>query len=108
MGFFCLICAVGGMVLLIAGGATASKGFPAIVGVGIGLFIFGIISVSVGCCLIQQRRTNLMRQAVALESAKYSQTSPTPCSWRLHVIRVYRGRQGSSIVYRVSIFSLLE
>jgi hypothetical protein len=94
--------------LFIAGGATASKGFPAIVGVGLGLFIFGIITLSVGCCLIQQRRANLMRQAIALESAKYSQRSPTPCSWRLHVTRIYRGRQGTRLIYRVSIFSLLE
>jgi hypothetical protein len=94
-----VLCYIGGIVLFAAGGITASgkSGFPPLVGVGIGLFILGVLLLSVGCVLVQVRRTNKMRAAIAEESRKYATRLPTPCSWRLHEItNQYEGRNDSS------------
>lgn len=99
------------MVLFIVGGATAAssatRGFPVLVGVGIGAFLLGMLVLAIGCPIIQSRRAIRMRQVVAIESMKYSARLPTPCSWRLYVSGTrfggYGNRRRNQVFYRVSI-----
>lgn len=103
------LCILGGMGLFIAGGITTvtsrTYGFPILVGVGLGVFLFGMIILTVGCCAIQFRRSAKLQQAIANESKKYTSRSPTPCSWRLNSTAFYSGGYGNRrtrVVSRVS------
>jgi hypothetical protein len=103
------------MILFVAGGITAASsrtyGFPVLVGVGFGIFFLGMMVMSIGCCIIQMRRTVRMQQAIANESMKYSTRSSTPCSWRLASTRIavgrYRNRR-AAVIHRVSFILLNE
>jgi hypothetical protein len=102
------MCILGGFILFIVGGITAQSlsthGFPVLIGVGFGIFFFGMIFQAFGCIILQSRRITRLRQAIANESMKYSMRSP-PCSWRLLSSRFitggYRYRR-TNINYRVS------
>ena len=99
---------LGGIALFIAGGLTVATlhvhGFPPLIGAGIGLLFIGIFFLTFGQIIVQSRRANRMRKAIAEESAKYSMRSPTPCSWRLHSTRVWTGGRNrrAAVIYRVS------
>ena len=75
------------IVLVIVGTVMARasesyRSFPWIGG-STGLFVlFGIIS-GVGGAVLDYYGFRKMRKAVARESAKYSQATPIPCSWRI-------------------------
>jgi hypothetical protein len=109
VGLIAALLIIGGIVLFIAAGVTNASshtsGFPPLVAVGLVLLFCGIIFIIFAQIIVQSRRTDRMRKAVAHESAKYSIRSPTPCSWRLHSTRIsvggYRNRR-SAIIYRVS------
>lgn len=81
------LCIVGGFILFVVGGATAvnsgSTGFPPLVGVGFGLVGCGMLVCICGCAILQTDRNRRVQEAIAAESLKYSNRSPTPCSWRL-------------------------
>ena len=62
--------------------------FPPLIGIGIGLFIFGLLFASIGCCIIQYQRKTQIQQIITEESMKYTLRSPIPCSWRLETNRV--------------------
>ncbi|CAF1373109.1 unnamed protein product [Adineta steineri] len=87
-----------GIILFIVGGVTAAnnvrRGFPALVGVGMGIIMSGMIFCFIACCTLQLRRAETMRQAIAEESRKYSSRSPIPCSWRLDIPTNYGGYYG--------------
>lgn len=88
-------------------GATTHSSEPTILfAVGAGAIGFGPIFFLIGSIFIQCRRRIKMRQAIAKESEKYSTRSPTACSWRLNVTRIYtgiyRGRRRSVLIYHVS------
>jgi len=114
-GLIFIVCIVGGMILFIGGGLTAGRyrtyGFPVLIIIGFGLFVLGMFFLSCGCYFVQSRRISRIRHAVANESMKYSTRSPTPCSWRLDVSRVWYGgygfgyRQRTRFLCRVSIYS---
>ncbi|CAF1539294.1 unnamed protein product [Rotaria sordida] len=107
VGLIAILSLSGGMVLFIVGGVTRRKsrstGFPILVGIGLGIFGFGMLVLTIGFCIVQLRATARLRQAVANESMKYSTRSP-PCSWRLHVYRTwgggYGGRRNTRLIYR--------
>jgi hypothetical protein len=108
VGLISALLIIGGIALFIAGGLTNGSshagGFPPLVGGGLALLFGGIIFLIFGQFIVQSRRTNQMRQAIAHESAKYSMRSPTPCSWRLHSSRIWAGgyrNRRSAIIYRV-------
>ncbi|CAF1408593.1 unnamed protein product [Adineta steineri] len=86
------------MILFITGGVTAVNnvqlGFPALLGVAIGITMFGTIFCIIAGCTLQLRRAETMRQAIAEESRKYSSRSPIPCSWRLDIPTSYGGYYG--------------
>ncbi|CAM4984698.1 unnamed protein product, partial [Rotaria socialis] len=92
------------ITLCIAGGALL-HGTIALIVVGFMLLGLSLFSLLIGCQVVQSRRVNRMRQAVAEESKKYSMRSLTPCSWRLNVNRWWsRGRGGGQhISYRLVI-----
>ncbi len=104
---------IGGIIFFIVGGVTTTNsrgyGFPALVGVGIGVTVFGSLFFSIGCCIIQFRRATRIRQAIAEESMKYSSRSPIPCSWRLETTRQYFGgyanHYNSQLINRVSVIT---
>lgn len=83
---------LGGMALFIAGGATASAstGFPVLIGVGLGVFFCGMIIMVIGCIVNQSQYVTRLRKAIAIESAKYS-TRSKPCSWRMQTHRYVSG-----------------
>ena len=89
------LCIIGGIVLFIVGGVTASGtakyGFPVSVGVGMGVFGFGMHFLIVSLCISAAINSGRLQKAVARESEKYSSRSPTPCSWRVHTTRVMAG-----------------
>jgi uncharacterized membrane protein len=98
-GLVCILivalCILAGMGLCIAGGITAALSgkfqFPVMLGVGIGLFAFGMIFCIVSLCIISAVNSGKLQKAVAQESEKYSSRSPTPCSWRIHTTRTVVG-----------------
>ncbi|CAF4319547.1 unnamed protein product [Rotaria sp. Silwood2] len=111
IGLIAILCLVSGMILFIIGGITRvasySTGFPITVGIGFGLFGFGMLILSIGCCIIQSKMTARMHQAVANESMKYSTRSP-PCSWRLHAYSTWNGRYGHYGRRRLAYRLLIE
>lgn len=62
--------------------------FSPLIGIGIGLFIFGLLFAFIGCCMIQYQRKAQIQQVITEESMKYTLRSPIPCSWRLETNRV--------------------
>ncbi|UJR20351.1 hypothetical protein I4U23_023482 [Adineta vaga] len=105
-----IVCILAGMGLFIGGGLSAvssgKTGFPALIGVGMGIFVLGMIILIVGACILQARVSKRMRESVAAESAKYSARSPTPCSWRLDVTRSVAGygrNRRSILIYHLII-----
>ena len=109
VAFLTAIFIIGGIALFIAGGITAatsySRGFPILIGIGLGVLLLGMVVMMVGCCVIQSRLSSRLQQAIAAESAKYSTRSPTPCSWRLHTSRYAAGGYNNRrvvILYHVS------
>ncbi|CAF1240337.1 unnamed protein product [Rotaria sordida] len=110
VGLIAILSLSSGMVLFILGGVTRIEshlaGFPILVGIGLGIFGFGMLVLSIGCCVVQLQTTTRLQQAVANESMKYSTRSP-PCSWRLHVYRTrgggYRRRRNTRLIYRLVI-----
>jgi uncharacterized membrane protein len=93
---FCLSFIVG-IILFIVGGVVAAYSSTykySLISFGIALTTIGSIFFSVACCFIQSRRTTKIRRAIAEESMKYSSRSPTPCSWRLDIIRNWAGGYG--------------
>ncbi|CAF1097468.1 unnamed protein product [Adineta steineri] len=112
LGLICIICTVGGMILFISGSLTASKlgshGFPILLGIGLGVFVLGMLTLSCGCFIVQTRRMTRMRQAVANESIKYSTRTPTPCSWRLDATRAWAGGYGRGQRIRLVYHLIIE
>ncbi|CAF1337953.1 unnamed protein product [Rotaria sordida] len=110
-GILSALCMIGGMVFFIVGAVTLknfrSYSFPVLFDVGMGVFILGTITMSVGCCIIQIRRSTRIREAISKESMKYSTRSPTPCSWRLNIERIYRSayhnRRNATLLYQLAI-----
>ena len=45
--------------------------------------------MGIGCAVLLCLRVGKMREAVARETAKYSQATPIPCSWRVKEQRSY-------------------
>ncbi|CAF0864973.1 unnamed protein product [Adineta steineri] len=95
-----------GLILFIVGGVTAAnssgrRGFPVLIGVAIGITIFGMIFCSIAFRILISRRRDRMRQAVAEESRKYSSRSPIPCSWRLDTKTTYAGYYGKQHQFRI-------
>jgi hypothetical protein len=111
LGAIFLLSIIGGTILFIVGGVTqinsSRYGFPAFYAAGVALTTFGSIFIGIGCCIVQFRRVNRMRQAVVEESRKYSSRSPTPCSWRLDTSTTYTGyyrnQHGQNLAYHVRI-----
>ena len=109
-GLITALCIIGGMVLFIAGGMTAAmsrkSGFPVLVGIGVGLFLAGMIFFVVAFFNIHSKRSVQLHRAIAQESAKYSNRSPIPCSWRLNVTRIFTGgfhrQRHARLIYHVS------
>ncbi|CAF1018804.1 unnamed protein product [Adineta ricciae] len=103
-----IVCLLGGMGSVIGGvlsvASSRSTSFFALIGVGAGLFFFGMVFFTVVSCIIQVRVTKRMRAAVAAESAKYS-TRSTPCSWRIDttvtVVGYGRNRRARTIYHLV-------
>lgn len=81
------LCIVVGIICIVAGGITVSDPdrfrFPPLIGVGMAIFLLGILSFSIGCSIIQSRLLLRVRRAIAEESVKYSSRTLKPCSWRL-------------------------
>ncbi|CAF0887356.1 unnamed protein product [Rotaria sordida] len=110
-GILTALCIIGGIVLFIVGAVTLKNSrsytFPVLFGIGMGVFILGMIIMSVGCCIIQIRRSTRIREAISKESMKYSTRSPTPCSWRLNVERInhsaYHNRRHATLLYQLAI-----
>ena len=103
-----------GFIFFIGGGATVgiagSTKYLFLVGVGFGLFLTGMITFAVGCCVIQSKMVTRLQQAIAQESAKYSQRSPKPCSWRLDTTRTtagYHDNRRTYVSYHVSSYRRL-
>lgn len=86
-GAFIGIFLIGGFILFIVGGFTATtsftSSFPIPVAVGFSSFALGVLGCACGCFIIHVNYSRRMQQAIANESIKYSKRSPTPCSWRL-------------------------
>ena len=93
------LCIMAGMGLCVAGGITAGVSgkfqFPVMLGVGIGLFAFGMLFCIVSLCIISAANSGKLQKAVAHESEKYSNRSSTPCSWRLHTTRTVVGTRNN-------------
>ena len=94
-GLILLVTFIAGVALFIAGGVRAatsgSFGFPVLVGVGMGVILFGMIVSVVVCCIVQVKAANKLQEAIAQESAKYSSRSSKPCSWRLNTTTTTSG-----------------
>jgi hypothetical protein len=110
-GLIFIFCMVGGITLFIVGGIlnlhNHSSGLSVLIAVGIGLCVLGVLFICIACCGIRSQRRIRMQQAIANESMKYSTRSPTPCSWRLNVSRMWAGGYGRhgriASLYQVSI-----
>lgn len=89
------ICLLIGIILMLAGGVVFMffilPIIPVLIAVACSTFVFGMIFVVFGCCLIQADLSDQMQQAIARESTKYSTRTPTPCSWRLNLRRIHAG-----------------
>jgi hypothetical protein len=94
-GVITALCGFGGMVLLVVGSTTAVKfrksGFPVLVGVAIGVFLFDMVFFIVAFFKIHSKRSVQLQRAIAQESTKYSNRAPIPCSWRSNVTRIFNG-----------------
>ncbi|UJR24610.1 hypothetical protein I4U23_005985 [Adineta vaga] len=100
IGILFLLMMIVGIILFIAGGVTAGRyyqyRFPVMIIIGITLVSFGSIFFAMGCCFVQLRRVNKIRQAISEESQKYSSRSPIPCSWRFDSSTTYVGYYGNA------------
>ena len=101
--------------LFIVGGVTVvstrGSSFIIYIGVGTGLFLFGMIFCVVSLCVVQLKAQPRLHKAIAEESARYSSHSPTPCSWRLFSTREYTNayhndHQGTRMVQHVRVLSM--
>ena len=91
-GLILLVTTIAGMALFISGGVrSATSGFPALVGVGIGVTLLGMIVSVVVFCIVRVKAANKLQEAIAQESAKYSSRLPKPCSWRLNTTTTTSG-----------------
>lgn len=96
-----------GTICFVVGGLMAVKSrliFYALLSTGVFLSTFGSIFFSIGIYLVNSKRMKRLRETIAEESMKYSMRSPTPCSWRLDVLRTWGGAYGSynnRFVYQV-------
>ena len=82
-------CCTGGFVLCIAGGVTSvQSGSSPLLGVEFGLFIFGDLIAICGCRFIRSNKESQIRDAIAIESRKYSQRTPIPCSMAIKFVMV--------------------
>ena len=97
------ICLLIGIILLIAGAIVfilfILPIIPVLIALACCIFVFGIIFVVFGYCLIQADLSDQMQQAIARESTKYSTRTSTPCIWRLNLRRISTGNLDN---YRVS------
>jgi hypothetical protein len=98
-----LLCCVVTPFLCIFGGVSGSTSpgplymYFALLGVGVGV---------IGCCIlscifttkIQTRHYIRLQKTIADESKKYTNRSPTPCSWRLNMTRTTSGSDGKQNV----------
>ena len=75
----------------------------------VNLFIFGSVSICLGIIIraidCSSKPTNRLRQAIAVESAKYANRAPRPCRWRLDTTRtnsVFDDEQHPHVAFHVS------
>ena len=94
-GLILLVTFIAGVALFIAGGVRAatsgSFGFHVLVGVGLGVTLFGMILFIVLFCVVQAKAAKRLQDAIAQESAKYSSRLTKPCSWRLNTTTTTSG-----------------
>ena len=100
-----------GVLFFIGGGITmgisGSTKYLYLIGVGFALFFVGMIIFTVSFCIAQAKLMSRWQEAIAQESAKYSQRSPIPCSWRLDTTRTNTGHHNTRrvhISYHVSSY----
>ena len=101
-----------GIIFFIIGGATVriarSTQYLFLIGLGGAFFVAAMIIFVVSSCVIQSKMVTRLQQAIAQESAKYSQRSPKPCSWRLDTTRTttgYNNNRRTYVSYHVSSIS---
>ena len=84
-----LTCALG---LFVGGGiASGSSGISILIFIGFGVLFLAMVATTVSCCFLQRKWFKQLQQAIAHESAKYSNRSQMPCSWRLNATRAISG-----------------
>jgi hypothetical protein len=77
------LCMVIGIGLFIGGLISGGSGLPIILS-GCACVALGILIPTVGCWIVQTKRSSRLHDAIAKESAKYSEQSPRPCTWQLN------------------------
>ncbi|CAF0761518.1 unnamed protein product [Adineta steineri] len=105
VGVILILTMIIGMILFVVGAITATTniehGFPALVGVGMSIIMFGMVFCIIACCTLQLRLAERMRRVIAEESRKYSSRSPIPCSWRLDSSTSYTEYYGNQYRHQV-------
>ncbi|CAF1145423.1 unnamed protein product [Adineta steineri] len=105
IGVILILTIIIGMILFLVGAITATTniehGFPALVGVGMSIIMFGMVFCIIACCTLQLRRAERMRRVIAEESRKYSSRSPIPSSWRLDTSTGYTEYYGNQYRHQV-------
>lgn len=100
-----------GLALILTGANIDFKSqpyaFPVLIGLGSGVLGIGLISICISCMILNLRADRRMRDAIAIESNKYSTRLSMPCTWQFDIDKRWERSRGATrrvVTERVSIY----
>lgn len=70
--------------------------FPVLIGLGSSVLGIGLISICISCTIINFRASRQMRDAIAIESNKYSTRLSMPCTWQFDIDKRWERSRGAT------------
>lgn len=106
-----LVCLLIGIVLIIVGVVTAANPYKSslfiFIGIGVGVIFLAIVCTMFAPMCVLLRQGSRLGAAIAAESVKYANRSPTPCTWRLDNTLVTGYMQNGRPIHRQRVSCIL-